>query len=125
MPSKTASNVDAREIGDSTLYTAGSTRRMTADSGTGAIEFENYTATFPDSGLTNFLHATFKGLSDLQMTNLASMRYFQYDASRGEVVYKTYAQGFPIFNVDQKGDVTVRYTQKSDYGYPDWLPVDR
>lgn len=47
------------------------------------------------------------------MTNTASMRYFQYDASRGEVVYKTYAQGFPIFNVDQKGDVTVRYTQTS------------
>lgn len=29
------------------------------------------------------------------------------------MVYKTYAQGFPIFNVDQKGDVTVRYTQTS------------
>ncbi|TLQ50832.1 hypothetical protein FEZ34_07400 [Lacticaseibacillus casei] len=114
MPSKTASNVDAREIGDSTLYTAGSTRRMTADSTTGAIEFENYAAAFPNNGLANFFHATFKGLSALQMTNLSSMRYFQYDASRGSVIYKTYAQGFPIFKADQKGDVRVRYTQTSE-----------
>lgn len=114
MPSKTASNVDSREIGDSTLYTAGSTRRMTADSSTGAIEFENYAANFPSTGLANFFHATFEGLSDLQMTNLASMRYFQYDASRSAVIYKTFVQGFPIFNGYQKGDVTVRYTQTSE-----------
>lgn len=74
--SKTASNVELREIGDMSLYTLGLTRRMTADLGTGLIEFENYTATFSDSGLTNSRYATSKGLSDLQMTNLASSWYF-------------------------------------------------
>jgi regulatory protein YycH of two-component signal transduction system YycFG len=110
MPSTAASAVDSREIGADTVYTAGDDYRLTLDTDTDVLQFDDTGILAPAKDLATNLNKAYTALGSLDLLGLNSMRYDRYDSSTKTVTYRSYAQGLPIFNRDYYGRVTVAGT---------------
>lgn len=110
MPSQEASAVDTREIGTETVYTAGANYRLTLDTETDTMQFDNAAATSTSTNLDTILNRSYTALGNLSLQGLNYMRYAGYDKSAQEITFRSYAQGLPIYNTDYFGRVTVAST---------------
>ncbi|WP_179394013.1 YycH family regulatory protein [Lacticaseibacillus absianus] len=111
MPSNSASAVDTREIGAETVYTRGASQRLTLDTDTGGIQFEDATVTTRDQTLATALRQGYTSLGKLGLQGLNTMRYFGYDTATRTVTFRACALGLPIFNANDNGVVTTANTQ--------------
>ncbi len=110
MPTTTASAVDARELGADTVYTAGTDYRLTLNTDTDVLQFDNATAISSATGLATNLTKSYASLGKLDLLGLNAMRYYHYNKATRKVTYRSYAQGLPIFNPHYYGRVTVATT---------------
>ncbi|MFD1485468.1 YycH family regulatory protein [Lacticaseibacillus baoqingensis] len=110
MPATAASSVDAREIGADTVYTAGTDYRLTLDTDTDVLQFDDTGTATPAKSLATNLNKAYAALGSLNLLGLNSMRYAHYHSATKTVTYRSYAQGLPIFNQDYYGRVTVANT---------------
>lgn len=92
-------------------YTTGSFKRMTVNPKLGTVYFEDYS----DSGdtrkmsLANQLKKSYKYLVSLGVP-MDNIRYYGYDSTSSSVIYRSYVEGFPIFNQTENGDVRIQLT---------------
>ncbi|CAM3112019.1 YycH family regulatory protein [Lactiplantibacillus plajomi] len=92
-------------------YTTGSFKRMTVNPKLGTVYFEDYS----DSGesrqlsLTTQLQRSYKYLSTLGVP-MDNIRYYGFDSTSSSVIYRSYVEGFPIFNQTENGDVRIQLT---------------
>lgn len=110
MPSQETSSVDTREIGTETVYTVGTDYRLTMATDTGVMQFENATAKNRSTAQTTVTNNAYQALGSLSLLGLNYMRYYSYDSSAQEAVFRSYAQGLPIFNDNYSGRVAVAST---------------
>ncbi|MFB9769125.1 YycH family regulatory protein [Lactiplantibacillus modestisalitolerans] len=92
-------------------YTTGSFKRMTVNPKVGTVYFEDYS----DSGETRQL--SLRSQLQKSYTHLASLgvpmdniRYYGFDDTSNSVIYRSYVEGFPIFNQTENGDVRIQMT---------------
>lgn len=92
-------------------YTTGSYKRMTVDPKLGTVYFEDYS----DSGdtrqlsFTTQLQKSYNHLVSLGVP-MDNIRYYGYDSTSSSVIYRSYVEGFPIFNQTENGDVRIQMT---------------
>lgn len=110
MPASATSNVDARELGTDTVYTAGTDYRLTLDTDTQQMLFDNAALTDASKSLATNLDRSYTALSQMALQGQTSMRYEHYDAPSKTVTYRSFAQGLPIYNGNFYGRVTVATT---------------
>lgn len=109
MPAAQTSAVDTREIGDVTIFTLGSSYRLT-QAENGAMSFDNGRATSDPSAFAKRLSKAYDALGTLNLQGLNTMHYFGYTPKTQTVAFRAYAQGLPIFNPDGSGLVEVANT---------------
>lgn len=102
-------SVDARELGNETVYTAGTTHRLTTNAATGAMQYENTAMPDPPKAQDKLFTETFKALAQLDLPSVTTMRYFALDPVAHAVTYRSFVQSFPIFNQTENGTVKVTY----------------
>ena len=105
--------VDARELGSDTVYTIGSTRRLSMNNDSGDMQFEDSAATTAPTDMGKFFGRTFASLDNLALPSLTTMRYFAYDTTENAVTYRSFVQNFAIFNQTSNGTVKVTYAKNS------------
>lgn len=84
---------------------------MTVDSKLGTVYFEDYSdsGTTRNLSLTNQLKKSFNLLTSLGVP-MDNIRYYGFDATSNSVIYRSYVEGFPIFNQTENGDVRIQLT---------------
>ncbi|GKT04215.1 YycH family regulatory protein [Furfurilactobacillus sp. WILCCON 0119] len=103
-----ASSVNVRRSNGHTIYFDGSYKRLTVTDKTGATTFEDYNANnHITKDLGNNLKKSFSGLTSTGLT-LDSIRYFNNEDNGRQVTYRSYVEGFPIFNQTDFGAVQVK-----------------
>ncbi|WP_164506835.1 YycH family regulatory protein [Lapidilactobacillus bayanensis] len=100
----TNSAVDTRESGSKTIYYGGSyrNRQLTVDHRRDQLKFVDNTVTSLPDSLQGLLEKGFTAINDVG-NPLADIRYFSADEKTHRVSYRSYVEGYPIF-------------QQSDYG---------
>ncbi len=92
-------------------YTTGSFKRMTVNTKPGTVYFEDYS----DSGdsrqmsFTTQLQKSYTHLVSLGVP-MDNIRYYGFDSTSSSVIYRSYVEGFPIFNQTENGDVRIQMT---------------
>ncbi|KLD60109.1 hypothetical protein WP50_12925 [Lactiplantibacillus plantarum] len=73
--------------------------------------FEDYSdsGTTRNLSLTNQLKKSFNLLTSLGVP-MDNIRYYGFDATSNSVIYRSYVEGFPIFNQTENGDVRIQLT---------------
>jgi len=95
-------------------YTTGSYKRMTVNTKQGTVKYEDYS----DAGnqrqltLTTQLRKSYNHLVSIGVP-MDNIRYYGYDTTSNSVIYRSYVEGFPIFNQTENGDVRVQMTTNS------------
>ena len=84
---------------------------MTVNNKLGTVYFEDYS----DSGdtrqisFTTQLQKSYSHLVNLGVP-MDNIRYYGYDTTSSSVIYRSYVEGFPIFNQTENGDVRIQMT---------------
>ncbi|WP_125702385.1 YycH family regulatory protein [Lacticaseibacillus daqingensis] len=114
LPADSASSVDTREIGTETVYTLGASQRLSLDTDTGGMQYENAAKATAGSGLTTSLRTGYASLSKLALQGLGTVRYFDTQSDTGTVTFRACALGLPIFNADGYGAITTTNTASGE-----------
>ncbi|ANK60584.1 regulator [Loigolactobacillus backii] len=104
---KSPNSVDSKEVGDSTIYNDGTYKSLQVNHKNGTINFEDYSTSNTAKNTTSILTDSFRELSNLGNTPV-NMRYFYYNPQDRTVVYRSYVEGFPVFNQTNFGTVKVQ-----------------
>jgi len=105
------SSVSVRTHNGEQIYTTGAFKRMTVNNKLGTVYFEDYS----DSGdtrqisFTTQLQKSYSHLVNLGVP-MDNIRYYGYDTTSSSVIYRSYVEGFPIFNQTENGDVRIQMT---------------
>lgn len=106
-----STSVTVHRTAGHTIYLAGTYKRMTVTNKTGAVQFEDYNANQKMTrDLGNNLIKSFNGLSKVGLP-LDTIRYFDNEHNGHQVTYRSFVEGFPIFNQTDFGAVQVKHDQ--------------
>lgn len=104
------SAVDTRESGGKTIYYGGSyrNRQLTVDHRRDQLKFVNNTTTDLPESLKALLEKGFTAINDVD-NPLTDVRYFGSDENDHTVSYRSYVEGFPIFQQSDFGAFEVNF----------------
>jgi len=110
MDSDNASSVTTREQKGKTIYNDSNSKRMTVNNKRDIVFYEDLSGQQSyHTGMSSTLSKSFKVLKQMEVP-LDNMRYYHYNAKNNSVVYRSYVEGFPIFNQTEYGTVEVQMT---------------
>ncbi len=105
-----ASSVTTKEQGGKTVYNDNNSRRMTVNNKKGTVAYEDLSGRKSyHENMSTAMSQSFSLLKKMEVP-LDNMRYYKYDADDNAVVYRSYVEGFPIFNQTDYGTVEIRIT---------------
>lgn len=95
-------------------YTIGSYKQMTVNTTSNTVKYEDYSdmGTKRQLSLTQQLHKSYNHLVSIGLP-MDNIRYYGYDSVSNSVIYRSYVEGFPIFNQTENGDVRIQMTSNS------------
>jgi len=95
-------------------YTTGSYKRMTLNTKRGTVKYEDYSdaGTQRQLALTAQLQKSYNHLVSIGVP-MDNIRYYGFDTTSNSVIYRSYVEGFPIFNQTENGDVRIQMTTNS------------
>lgn len=104
------SAVDTRESGGKTIYYGGSyrNRQLTVDHRRDQLKFVDNTTTDLPESLKALLEKGFTAINDVD-NSLTDVRYFGSDETDHTVSYRSYVEGFPIFQQSDFGAFEVNF----------------
>jgi regulatory protein YycH of two-component signal transduction system YycFG len=104
------SAVDTRESGGKTIYYGGSyrNRQLTVDHRRDQLKFVDNTTTDLPESLKALLEKGFTAINDVD-NPLTDVRYFGSDETDHTVSYRSYVEGFPIFQQSDFGAFEVNF----------------
>lgn len=97
-----------RKTLETTTYEEGNNRRVVFDNKTGAVDYQSFNGTKTSANLNNTLRQGFNDLLSIGVP-LDNTRYFETNDAENSFVYRTYVEGFPIFNQTRYGTVKLSY----------------
>ncbi|CAH0416667.1 hypothetical protein KAR50_03610 [Periweissella fabaria] len=101
-------NFKTRKTTAATSYEEGNNRRVSFDNKTGAVDYQSFSGTKGGTSLNNALRQGFNDLLSIGVP-LDNTRYFETNNANDSFVYRTYVEGFPIFNQTRYGTVRLSY----------------
>ena len=105
------STVTVHNRNGSQEYTTGSYKRMTVKTKLSTVYFEDYSdlGSSRQLSFTSQLQKSYTRLVALGVP-MDNIRYYGYDSTSSSVIYRSYVEGFPIFNQTETGDVRIQMT---------------
>lgn len=98
------SSVKTKRTDKQTVYEAGNFRRMTVDNKNGAVLYQNFVGQHDTKSFNKRLRQGFEDLVTIGVP-LENIRYFESSEDGVNLTYRTYVEGFPIFNQTRYGTV--------------------
>lgn len=105
--SKNQSTVTSQRENDQVIYQGGQSRRLTYNQTKGTLDYENYVGQadhFNDQQIFGHLYNQLAGTS----IPLDSLRYDSYNKRDESITYRSFVEGFPIFNDNGYGTVQIQ-----------------
>ncbi|MFC6180741.1 YycH family regulatory protein [Lactiplantibacillus daowaiensis] len=108
------SSVTVRNHKHDQEYTTGSYKRMTVNTKSSTVKYEDYSdaGTQRKLSFTEQLQKSYNHLVSIGVP-MDNIRYYGYDTTSNSVIYRSYVEGFPIFNQTENGDVRIQMTSNS------------
>lgn len=108
--SDNASSVTTKEQSGKTIYNDNNSRRMTVNNKKGTVAYEDLASHKAyHENMSKAMSQSFTLLKKMEVP-LDNMRYYKYDEKNNAIVYRSYVEGFPIFNQTDYGTVEVQIT---------------
>ncbi|WP_165964815.1 YycH family regulatory protein [Periweissella cryptocerci] len=98
------SSVKTKRTEKQTVYEDGNFRRMTVDNKNGAVLYQNFVGRRETHSFDKRLRQGFDDLVTIGVP-LDNIRYFESNEDGVNLTYRTYVEGFPIFNQTRYGTV--------------------
>lgn len=102
------SSVKTKKKTNRTVYEDGNFRRMTVFSKSGVVSYQNFDGSRDTTGYSKILRNAYTDLVSIGVP-LDNMRFFETNEDATNFVYRTYVEGFPIFNQTRYGSVQLNY----------------
>ncbi|MBS1006414.1 hypothetical protein JK163_08935 [Levilactobacillus brevis] len=102
-----STNVSAKKNKDSTTYSDGASRQMTVYNKRGTALFEDYSAMQASLSFSQALTAGYSAVKSIGLP-MENLRYYGYDTGKSTVTYRSFVEGFPIFNQSDYGAARIQ-----------------
>lgn len=112
--------ITANRNGNETTYTDGTNRRLIYNRQDGTIKYENYLSKDDREAVSQIFPHFYNKLTTIGVP-LDNLRYDEVSAQGRQLNYRAYVNGFPIFNNNGYGEVTLESTSNGNERY--WLSL--
>ncbi|WP_076460304.1 YycH family regulatory protein [Limosilactobacillus caccae] len=112
--------ITANRSGNETIYTDGTNKRLIYNRSIGTMKYENYLSK-DDRESTSLIYPHFYTKLTKIGIPLDNIRYDSASAHGRRLTYRSYVNGFPIFNNNEYGEVTMESTSGGNERY--WMSL--
>ncbi|GEO69198.1 YycH family regulatory protein [Levilactobacillus acidifarinae] len=102
-----STNVTAKKNKDNTIYSDGTSRQLTIYNKLGMALFEDYSALQTSLNFSQQLTTSYKAVKSVGIP-MENLRYYGYSASNRTMIYRSFVEGFPIFNQSNYGAARIQ-----------------
>lgn len=102
-----STNVTAKKSKGATTYSDGTSQQLTIYSKPGMALFENYSALQSKLSFSQQLTASYKAVRTIGIP-MENLRYYGYSDGDDTVTYRSFVEGFPIFNQSNYGAARIQ-----------------
>ncbi|WP_407888277.1 YycH family regulatory protein [Levilactobacillus sp. N40-8-2] len=102
-----STNVSAKKNKDNTIYSDGASRQLTVYNKQGTALFEDYSALQSSLGFSQALKASYSAVKAIGIP-MENLRYYGYSSANSTVTYRSFVEGFPIFNQSNYGAARIQ-----------------
>lgn len=107
-----ANNFKTKKASETTTYEEGNNRRVVFNNETGVANYQSFNGTKEVTGFNNLLRQGFNDLTTIGVP-LDNTKYFETSNEKNVFIYRTYVEGFPIFNQTRYGTIRLSYDNPS------------
>lgn len=102
-----STNVSAKKNKDNTIYSDGASRQLTVYNKQGTALYEDYSALQSSFTFSQALSASYSAVKSIGIP-MENLRYYGYNQRRSTVTYRSFVEGFPIFNQSNYGAARIQ-----------------
>ncbi|MFC6275174.1 YycH family regulatory protein [Levilactobacillus tangyuanensis] len=102
-----STNVSAKKTKDSTIYSDGASRQLAIYTKSGTALYEDYSALQASLNFSQALSTSYKAVKSIGIP-MENLRYYGYDNGKSTVTYRSFVEGFPIFNQSNYGAARIQ-----------------
>lgn len=102
-----STNVSAKKNKESTIYSDGASRQLTVYNKSGTALFEDYSALQASLSFNQALKSGYDAIKTIGIP-MENLRYYGYNAGKSTVTYRSFVEGFPIFNQSNYGAARIQ-----------------
>ena len=102
-----STNVTAKKNKDNTIYSDGTSRQLTIYNKQGMALFEDYSALQTSLSFSQQLTTSYKAVKSVGIP-MENLRYYGYSPSKRTMIYRSFVEGFPIFNQSNYGAARIQ-----------------
>ncbi|KRL98230.1 YycH family regulatory protein [Levilactobacillus hammesii] len=102
-----STNVSAKKNKDNTIYSDGASRQLTVYNKQGTALYEDYSALQSSLSFSQALKASYTVVKTIGIP-MENLRYYGYSSSNSTVTYRSFVEGFPIFNQSNYGAARIQ-----------------
>lgn len=101
------STVTSQQENNHIVYQSGTSKRLVYDPAKGALDYENYVGRSDNFSYQQIFGHIYNQLASTSIP-LDSLRYDSYNGKSESITYRSFVEGFPIFNDDGYGTVQIQ-----------------
>jgi len=102
-----STNVSAKKNKDNTIYSDGASRQLTVYNKRGTALYEDYSALQSSFTFSQALSASYTAVKSIGIP-MENLRYYGYSKGKSTVTYRSFVEGFPIFNQSNYGAARIQ-----------------
>lgn len=102
-----STNVTAKKNKDNTVYSDGTSKQLTVYNKQGMALFEDYSAMQATLSFGQRLTSSYQAVKTIGIP-MENLRYYGYDGTNDTVTYRSFVEGFPIFNQSNYGAARIQ-----------------
>lgn len=102
-----SSSVTSERQNNNIVYQSGTSRRLTLNPSKNTMDYENYTGHSDNFNYQQIFGHLYNQLAGT-MIPLDSLRYDSYNSKNQSITYRSFVEGFPIFNDNDYGTVLIQ-----------------
>lgn len=112
--SNVPSAVDAKQIGDQTVYTVNNNnKRLAVDRNDSQMRYENFATSGPAASMSKNVDAAYADVLRLGIKQMRGMSFYGYDPTLQAATFRMTVAGLPIIGQQMHGAVVVTHTNAS------------
>lgn len=104
------SSLNNRINGDVTTYLAGTNRQVSYNRSLGTLVYQNFQSKNNDKSASQLFNTLYNRLNGIG-ADLENVRYDSFSRAHSQIVYRSYVNGFPIYNNNGYGEFRMQATK--------------